>query len=198
MKNLSFFLLAAFALLVASCKNGESTAKTNNSDNNTPPPAAASKTHARKALRTERDSAGTASVEVYNFAAFEDFLKAPNKDTLYVLNFWATWCAPCVAELPHFVHVAEKNKNLPIKVILVSLDFEKQIKARLLPFLQKNKLPFEVISLVEPDANAWIDKISTTWDGSIPATLFYKGDKRQFLPQSFEESELDSVVRSFF
>ena len=55
------------------------------------------------------------------FENFNDLEKALVKenDTLYVINFWATWCAPCVKELPHFESYNNENSNKKIKVILV-------------------------------------------------------------------------------
>jgi len=39
-----------------------------------------------------------------------------------VINFWATWCAPCVKEMPFFEKLNRDDKN--IKVILVSMDYD--------------------------------------------------------------------------
>lgn len=97
-----------------------------------------------------------------------------NSDTLYIVNFWATWCKPCVAELPDFEKIHQEYRNQKIKVILVSMDFKEDIKTKLKPFLQKNKYTAEVILLDELNGNEFIDKISKRWGGAIPATLFTK------------------------
>jgi hypothetical protein len=84
-----------------------------------------------------------------------------------------------VAELPYFEQLYATHKNEPVKVLLVSLDFPKQIQSKLIPFLQERKLQTPVAALLDGDYNAWIDKVSTEWDGAIPFTLIYKKDFRK-------------------
>lgn len=121
-----------------------------------------------------------------------------NNDTTYVVNFWATWCGPCVKELPYFEQLNEEGAPQKIKVILVSLDFSKQYKTKLIPFLKKHQLSSQVVVLNDPDSNVWIDKISPDWSGAIPATLVFKGEKREFYEQSFESvDELNAITHKF-
>jgi thiol-disulfide isomerase/thioredoxin len=91
-----------------------------------------------------------------------------HSDTLFVVNFWATWCGPCVAELPEFNRIDSAWAGKPVKVLLVSLDFPVKLKE----FLNKKHIRPEVMWLDESDANAFIPKISASWSGAIPATLF--------------------------
>ena len=105
----------------------------------------------------------------------------------YVVNFWATWCAPCIKELPYF---EELNNNKNIEVILVSLDFPKHKEKRLLPFIKKRQLSSRVILLDDDNENFWINEINTTWSGALPATLIYTQNRRGFYEQSFTKEEL--------
>ena len=91
-----------------------------------------------------------------------------NSKTVQVVNFWATWCAPCIKELPYF---EELNKLENVEVLLVSLDFTKHKQKRLIPFVKKHKLQSKVVHLDDEDENYWINEISTTWSGALPATL---------------------------
>jgi thiol-disulfide isomerase/thioredoxin len=100
-----------------------------------------------------------------------------NTDTTYVVNFWATWCKPCVAELPEFEKLNENFKADKVKVILVSMDFKDELTKRLKVFLEKNKYGSEVVLLDEVNGNDFINKISTTWSGAIPATLITRKNK---------------------
>jgi thiol-disulfide isomerase/thioredoxin len=136
------------------------------------------------------------NVPVLDYNAFEPYLNQKN-DTLYIINFWATWCAPCIKELPYFQRIHDEYLNRKVKVLLVSLDFERQLENRVKPFIIKNSLTPQVILLSDPDANKWIDKVDSSWSGAIPATVFYRNDKRLFFEQEFTYEELEEIVKSF-
>ena len=106
-----------------------------------------------------------------SYSAFEKAVLG-DKNITYVVNFWATWCAPCVKELPHFEQLNSENKKL--KVVLVSLDFKTQYETALLPFLKKEQIQSEVVLLTDKDYNSWLPAVDKDWSGSIPATLILK------------------------
>ena len=110
-----------------------------------------------------------------------------DKNTIYVVNFWATWCGPCIKELPHFERLNSENKN--IKVVLVSLDFKNQYESKLLPFLKKKSIKSEVVLLTDKDYNAWLPVVDKDWSGSIPATLIIKNGKKIFVEKIFSSYE---------
>jgi thiol-disulfide isomerase/thioredoxin len=104
---------------------------------------------------------------------FEDLQKEINRvtDTTLVLHFWATWCKPCVEELPNYEKLSQEYAKKRIRFLMVSMDFPKDLKDRVEPFVAKNNINSEVVLLDEPDYNAWIDEIDKEWSGTIPATL---------------------------
>jgi thiol-disulfide isomerase/thioredoxin len=63
-------------------------------------------------------------IRVLNYEQLKPMLHKDN-DTTYVVNFWATWCSPCMAELPYFLELDSLYRNHPMKLVLVSLDFRK-------------------------------------------------------------------------
>ena len=136
------------------------------------------------------------SVEVYDFENFKPFTQQQD-DVIYVINFWATWCKPCVEELPAFIKLHEKYQNKNVKVLLVSFDFPAKIKEQLIPFIKIKKLEPEVILLDDPDQNNWIPQISEKWSGAIPATLIYKNNISEFYEQSFTFETLERAVLKF-
>jgi thiol-disulfide isomerase/thioredoxin len=133
-------------------------------------------------------------IQVYTFNEFESLIHKEN-DSLYLVNFWATWCIPCVKEIPEINKLAEKYAGTKLKILMVSLDMPMQIESRLLPFIKKTNIKSEVILLDDPDSNTWIDKVDSTWSGGIPATLFYSRNSRSFYEQSFEFEELDKLTK---
>jgi thiol-disulfide isomerase/thioredoxin len=135
------------------------------------------------------------SVNAYDFAGLEHFLHKDN-DTTYVVNFWATWCVPCVEELPHFEKLTQEYENEKVKVLLVSLDMHKMIESKLLPFIKEKNLQSDVVVLRDPDADSWIPKVDSTWSGAIPATVIYKGSKRNFFEKSFTYEELVKEINN--
>jgi thiol-disulfide isomerase/thioredoxin len=122
-----------------------------------------------------------------------------NSDTTYVLNFWATWCVPCVEELPEFEPFAAFLKDRKAQLIFISLDAPKTANATLTRFLKNKKVPGNIVVLNAPDYNAWIDLVDPSWQGSIPATLFFRGSdkKHWFAERTITHSELLQIFTQF-
>lgn len=132
-------------------------------------------------------------IRVLNFDQLEPSLHLSN-DTVYLVNFWATWCAPCVAELPAIKAVEKKYSHKKIKVILVSLDLPAQLKSRLIPFVRTNQITSEVILLDDPNQNRWIDKVDKEWSGEIPFTMIYGKNFRDSYTTPLSFKTLDSII----
>ncbi|MEM5565516.1 redoxin domain-containing protein [Psychroserpens sp. AS72] len=136
-------------------------------------------------------------LKVFNYNELESYLNSKDDSKIYVINFWATWCAPCVKELPYFEELNAKYSNKNVEVILVSLDFPKQIESKLVPFLVKRNLKSEVVILDDVDSNTWIPKVNENWSGAIPATVIYNKGKSTFYERSFNYQELESELKQF-
>ena len=116
-------------------------------------------------------------------------------DKVQVINFWATWCAPCVKELPQFEKLYLENKD--VKVTLVSLDYDLDPDpAKVNRFITRKNLKADVVFLQETDPNTWIDKIEKEWSGAIPATIIInnKTGKRKFIGKELKEGELEAYL----
>jgi thiol-disulfide isomerase/thioredoxin len=117
-----------------------------------------------------------------------------NSDTLYVVNFFASWCKPCIKEMPEFLSFANEVKSIKIKLVFVSLDFKNK-QENLLAIIKEFNLK-NVYLLDESNANNWIDKIDQNWTGSIPATLIIKkGKHKKFIDDSISNEILSNLTK---
>ena len=144
----------------------------------------------------EEKMSQSSDLEIYDYEGLKKFLSTTS-DKTYVVNFWATWCAPCVKELPYFEQMNSSYTDKNVEVILVSLDFPNKYESNLVPFIKNKNLKSKVVALNDPDSNSWIPQISEEWTGAIPATLIYNKDKRQFYEKSFTYDELETEVKQF-
>ncbi len=136
------------------------------------------------------------SVKTYNYSELKPFLEKKD-DKIYVINFWATWCAPCVKELPYFEKIKQEYANKNVEVLLVSLDFLKQVEKKLIPFLNKHKIQSEVVLLDDVNEDFWIKAIDESWSGALPATIIYSKNNRKFYEQSFDYKTLERELLTF-
>jgi len=136
---------------------------------------------------------GHAQVKPISLNQLEKMISQKGDSTI-VVNFWATWCAPCIKELPYFEEAADKYRKDKVTVLLVSLDDPEDLSTRVIPFVNNRKVGLPVYLLNESDPNDWIPKVSKEWTGSIPATWIIHGKKRDFYEMSFEANELDELI----
>jgi thiol-disulfide isomerase/thioredoxin len=117
-------------------------------------------------------------------------------DEIQVINFWATWCAPCIKELPLLEKLNAQN-NLNAKITLINLDYADKID-KVNAFMTRKNIQSEVLLLDEIDYNSWIDKVDKTWSGAIPATLIFnpKTGQRKFVEKALKEGELEDLITS--
>ncbi len=134
-------------------------------------------------------------IPVYDEEGLEYFLEKQD-DKVHVVNFWATWCAPCVKELPEFERLNSELKGEGVEVVLVSLDFEKDLDEKL-PRFVKQKLKSDVIVVLPDSEQKMIDMVSSQWDGALPGTLIYDNNKRFFIAGSTDYEELMTELRKF-
>ena len=120
-------------------------------------------------------------------------------DTMYMLNFWATWCLPCVEELPEFEKFRDNLNNKQSQLIFISLDAPRTAAKKMSAFLTKKKVPGQIIVINAPDYNEWINLVDKSWQGSLPATLFFRGSdgKHWFSESTLTAPELLKVSQQF-
>lgn len=177
-------LILLCLLIICSCKNKNEDVSVSD--------------ESKSVLSTEKkiENSVDFDLEIYDYDGLEPLInKSDNK--VHVVNFWATWCAPCVKELPYFEEINQEYKDKDVEVLLVSLDFPRNYESKLKPFIAKRNLKSEVVAFDDVDQNRWIPAINKDWSGAIPATIIYNKEKRQFYERSFTKEELETELKQF-
>lgn len=112
---------------------------------------------------------------------------AAQKGHVVLVNFWATWCGPCVAEFPAIVQTSRRFKAQGLSVIAVSADSIKDLHAKVHPFLMKQRVTFPVFLERSADPQDFINAFDTTWQGDLPRTLIY--DRRGRLVKTLSDEQ---------
>jgi thiol-disulfide isomerase/thioredoxin len=114
-----------------------------------------------------------------------------------IINFWATFCKPCIAELPYFQALANKYKEKGVKLVLVSLDLKEVFPKKVMAFVKARKLTSPVVFLDESDADLFVPLVDEKWSGAIPASLFINRGKgyRHFIEEELSKEKLEAEIR---
>lgn len=162
-------ILSAFVLVaLSSCKEkntNQDTAQNTISETN-------------DSIEKVEDQPAAKSLPMVTVEKTADFLGKKN-DTLYVTNFFATWCGPCVKEIPHFKKKIEEFKDQPVKITFVSLDQKEIWNSEVPRFTQEHGIENHTVLLDGQllDQNFFSANFKE-WTGSaIPFTFMRKGSK---------------------
>lgn len=138
----------------------------------------------------------SAQPRVVKLPELEKLLKTKS-EKIQVINFWATWCGPCVKEMPLFEKLGQERSD--IRITLVSMDLELDSNPdKVYKFVERKAIKSDVMILDAADPNSWIDKIEKQWSGSLPATIVIntKTGKRAFVGKELKEGELERLIES--
>ncbi len=97
----------------------------------------------------------------------EEIQASEFRERVLFVNFWATWCAPCVQELPTIVDLADSMKEVEVEFLLVSIDDDERLVRR---FVRKHDLSGRVY------LRGWDAGASTFTAGIVPATFIVTKD----------------------
>jgi thiol-disulfide isomerase/thioredoxin len=141
-------------------------------------------------------SFGVKAQQIPAYSAKDIISHTSSKDTLYIINFWATWCAPCVAELPEFNTLYRRYEKKPVKILLVSLDFKENYPDKLARFVDKKGLKPQVAWMSDTDPNSFIPTLEPSWEGSIPATIIVHPGKnfKKFIEGSITAGQVSGIA----
>ncbi len=139
--------------------------------------------------------ASSQDIPTWKINDLEGFIKEANQPV--VINFWATYCVPCIKEIPYFQEVVKQYKDKGVKLLLVSLDFKESYPDKISVFADKRKFNSPIVWLDETNADYFCPKIDKAWSGVIPATLFINNKKghRSFFEEEMTKDKFESELK---
>jgi len=140
-------------------------------------------------------SAQSQQIPRWKITDVENYIAA-SKDEVLVINFWATFCKPCVAEIPSFIKITDQYKSKHVKLVLVSLDLPSYYPAKIAAFAKKHQFNTNITWLEETNADYFCPRVDSTWSGSIPATLIInsKTGYRKFFEEEMEPKDFEAEL----
>ncbi len=135
-----------------------------------------------------------AQAKIVKLAELQKLINDPG-DQVKVINFWATWCAPCVKEIPLFERLGQQRKDVSVTLVSMDMDLDPN-PDKVNKFITRRKLTSSVLILDETDPNTYIDLIEKEWSGALPATIVInaKTGKRVFVERELHEGELEKLI----
>ena len=129
------------------------------------------------------------NVQKVKIEALESYINS--SDHPLVISFWATWCTPCLHEIPWLQEAVEKQREKKVEYILVSLDFTEAYPKKIDHFVKQRNFHATFLWLDETNADHFCPKIDEKWSGGIPANLFVnnKTNYRKFIGRQLTERQ---------
>ena len=135
------------------------------------------------------------TVKKVTIGELENYIQTSSRPL--VINFWATWCAPCLHELPYFQETVRQFADQNVELVLVSMDLPRGPEKKIEQFAAQHALKGTLFWLNETNADYFCPKIDPKWDGSIPSTLFInkKTNYRKFFYRQLTEPQFRTEVQ---
>ena len=132
--------------------------------------------------------------EIIKLEQLQKYIHA-SADHIKVINFWATWCAPCIKELPLLEKLDQERSDVKVTLVSMDLDLDPNPE-KVYRFIERKKIKAQVLILDERNPNAWISQIDKSWSGALPATMIINGKtgQRKFIERELHEGDLEKLI----
>jgi thiol-disulfide isomerase/thioredoxin len=127
-----------------------------------------------------------------------DAVRQESKGRVLVMNFWATWCKPCVEEFPDLVKLHRTFRDKGLNVVFVSIDDDdSSTKQKVVTFLRKMNVASTSYIKKDDDDEAFINEVNSKWNGAVPATFFYNRNGEMVMMKTGENdySTLEGIAQ---
>jgi thiol-disulfide isomerase/thioredoxin len=140
-------------------------------------------------------AASAQSVPAWKITDLKKYIQSSRNPV--IISFWATYCTPCLAEIPYFEKIVTKYKNDSVTILLVSLDMEEQYPEAIASMITKMKFASTVVWLNETNADYFCPKVDSSWSGALPSTLFVnnKTGYHKFFEEKIPADKLDAEIK---
>ena len=134
-------------------------------------------------------------IKKLSIADLESYINNSNKPL--VINFWATFCIPCIKEIPYFQSIIKDDYSGKVDLMLVSLDLPSAYPHDIISFAKKRKFYAPIVWLNETNADLFCPRIDSSWSGAIPASLFVNGKSgyRRFYEKDISPEQLKKELK---
>ncbi|MBS1661051.1 MAG: TlpA family protein disulfide reductase [Bacteroidetes bacterium] len=114
-----------------------------------------------------------------------------------IVNFWATFCVPCIKEIPYFQTTVADFKDQRVELVLVSLDLPSYYPAKIADFARKSSFTSKILWLNETDADYFCPRVDSRWTGGIPSSLFINNAThyRRFFDRQLTEPQVGLEIK---
>ncbi|HEQ60146.1 MAG TPA: redoxin domain-containing protein, partial [Firmicutes bacterium] len=134
-------------------------------------------------------------IEAVRIGRLVEKLKA-SRGHITVLNVWATWCKPCLEEMPELVRFFREYRSKGVRFLSVSADHPDTLDDRVRPYVEQQSIPFAVFVVGGESPDELVQAIDPRWQGSLPATFVFdaSGARRQAWYEPIQYADLSGAV----
>lgn len=145
-------------------------------------------------LATVLSASAQEQAQIVKLSELQNIINS-RSEHIKVINFWATWCAPCVKEMPLFEKLDLERDDVKVTFVSMDLDLDPD-PSKVYKFVARKKLQSEVVILDEANPDSWINAIEKSWSGAIPATIVINGKtgQRKFVEKELHEGDLEKLI----